>query len=218
MMSSRTVLCVVALWWCGLVIGGAQTSQDYSFDLPKNFPRPRVPADNPMSAAKVELGRHLFYDKRLSENGTQSCATCHEQARAFTDGKGRAVGSTGEVHPRGAMSLVNVAYASSLTWGNPSVTRLEDQALVPMFSDHPVELGLRRPGTALLGALGGVDRYRQLFPASFPGEPDPITVANVVRALAAFERTIISGSSPYDRYHFDRDDAAISPSARRGEQ
>ena len=72
-----------------------------------------------MSEAKVELGRYLFYDTRLSGNGTQSCGTCHEQARAFTDGRARSVGSTGEVHPRGSMSLVNVAYAQALTWANP---------------------------------------------------------------------------------------------------
>jgi hypothetical protein len=86
--------------------------------------------------AKAELGRHLFYDARLSGNGTQSCATCHEQQRAFTDGRARAVGSTGERHPRGSMSLVNVAYATALTWASPSLTRLEDQALVPMFGTH----------------------------------------------------------------------------------
>ena len=66
-----------------------------------------------MSVAKVELGRHLFYDTRLSPNGTQSCGDCHQQAHAFADGKERAVGSTGDVHPRNSMSLVNVAYAAS---------------------------------------------------------------------------------------------------------
>ena len=80
------------------------------------FPPPHVPADNPMSAAKVELGRHLFYDTRLSGNGTQSCASCHQQALAFTDGRARSLGSTGQLHPRGSMSLVNVAYAAVLTW------------------------------------------------------------------------------------------------------
>src|SRR5262245_52338705 len=99
----------------------------YAWKLPSGFPVPPVPADNPMSDAKVELGRHLFYDTRLSRNGTQSCATCHEQARAFTDGRGQAIGSTGEVHSRGSMSLVNVAYAASLTWGNPTMTKLEAQ-------------------------------------------------------------------------------------------
>src|SRR5262245_62990251 len=116
----------------------------YQWTLPPGFPPPTVPADNPMSPAKAALGRHLFYDKRLSANQTQSCATCHEQARAFTDGRAGSVGSTGEVHRRGSMSLVNVAYAEALTWANPSMTRLEDQALVPMYGEHPIELGLDR--------------------------------------------------------------------------
>ena len=202
----------------GAVVAFAQGAQPYDLKVPPAFPRPRIPSDNPITTPKVELGRRLFYDTRLSGNGQQSCATCHEQARAFTDGKGRAVGSTGEMHPRGAMSLVNVAYASTLTWGDPTKTRLEDQALVPMFGDHPVELGLEQPGTSMLARLRSVDVYRRLFPDAFPDEADAFTVPNVTRALATFERTILSGRSAYDRYHYDRDDAAISPAARRGEQ
>jgi cytochrome c peroxidase len=170
-----------------------------------------------MSQAKAELGRHLFYDMRLSGNGTESCATCHEQERAFTDGRARAVGSTGEVHPRGSMSLVNVGYAAALTWGNPTLTRLEDQALVPMFGEHPIELGLPQPGTALLGRLRAEPRYQALFAQAFGVEGDPFTIDHVTQALATFERTIISARSPYDRYHTERDDAAISAAARRGE-
>ena len=86
-----------------------------------------------MTVAKVELGRRLFYDKRMSVNGKQSCASCHRQELAFTDGKARAEGSTGEMHPRGSMSLANVAYNPALTWANPALIALEDQALVPMF-------------------------------------------------------------------------------------
>ena len=196
---------IVIVWAAVTAAAGvlAQTQAAYVWDLPTGFPRPRVPADNPMTPAKVELGRYLFYDTRLSGNGQQSCAVCHEQAKAFTDGKGRAVGSTGEVHPRGAMSLANVAYTSALTWGNPLQTRLEDQALVPMFGDHPIELGLEPPGTSMLARLRQVEAYRRLVPAAFPGDADPFTVANVTRALASFERTIISGRSPYDRCHYD---------------
>ena len=97
------------------------------------LPVPRIPADNPMSEAKVALGRRLFYDQRLSVNGTQSCATCHKQELAFTDGRAKPVGATGQAHPRSAMSLVNVAYAVSLTWNNASLRSLEEQALVPML-------------------------------------------------------------------------------------
>jgi cytochrome c peroxidase len=116
------------------------------------------------------------------------------------------------------MSLANVAYASALTWGNPTVTSLEEQALLPMFGAHPVELGLARPGTAMVARLRAVLEYERLFPAAFGAASDPFTVDNVTRAIAAFERTIISGRSPYDRYHFDRQNDAISADAKRGEQ
>jgi cytochrome c peroxidase len=218
-MKRRPFFCVVALWLAGLAIisGRAGTMSSYVWNLPQNFPRPRVPATNPMSEAKAELGRHLFYDTRLSENGTQSCATCHEQERAFTDGRAQAVGSTGETHPRGSMSLVNIAYAATLTWGNPSLTQLEDQALVPMFGEHPVELGLKQPGSALLVRLRSERKYRALFARAFDSEPDPFSIDHVTQALATFERTIISARSPYDRYHNERDNAAIPEAARRGE-
>src|SRR5262245_45426993 len=138
----------------------------YEWSLPPGFPPPPVATDNPMSAAKVDLGRHLFYDSRLSGNGKQSCATCHEQARAFTDGRARSVGSTGEMHPRGSMSLVNIGYAQALTWANPTLTRLEDQALVPMYGDHPIELGLPR-SDEWLHTLTRDPTYQRLFPAAF---------------------------------------------------
>jgi cytochrome c peroxidase len=170
-----------------------------------------------MSEAKAELGRYLFYDTRLSGNGTEACATCHEQERAFTDGRARAVGSSGEVHPRGSMSLVNVAYAAALTWGNPTLTRLEDQALVPMFGEHPIELGLPLPGTAVLARLRAEPRYQALFAQAFGVDGESFTLDHLTQALATFERTIISARSPYDRYHNERDDAAISAAARRGE-
>ena len=177
---------------------------------------PAVPADNPMSVAKVELGRHLFYDLRLSGNGQQSCATCHQQEKAFTDGLTTSAGSTGEDHPRNSMSLVNVAYAATLTWGNPTMTRLEDQALVPMFGRHPIELGLGED-REWLEPLRREPRYVGLFERAFPGDADGVTRANVVKALATFQRTIVSARSPYDRYHFERDDQAVSPAAKRGE-
>jgi cytochrome c peroxidase len=196
----------------------AQAPPPYQWNLPNGFPQPRVPADNPMTRQKVTLGWYLFYDMRLSANQTQSCASCHQQARAFTDGKPVGVGSTRQAHTRNVMSLVNVAYNSSLTWANPGMTRLEDQALVPMFGDHPIELGLAPDGRQLLQRLRIEPEYQQMMPAAFPDDADPFTLSNVTHAIASFERTIISGRSPYDRYHFDRDDSAISAAAKRGEQ
>ena len=178
---------------------------------------PKVPADNPMSEVKVSLGRHLFYDTRLSGNGSFACASCHRQALAFTDGRPTGLGSTGESHPRGSMGLTNVAYASALAWANPNLRRLEDQALRPMFGDAPVELGLAGREREMLERLRADPRYRRMFTAGFPGEADPFTVDNVTKALAAFERTLISGDSPYDRYRWRGQASAISEAAKRGE-
>src|SRR3974390_442489 len=93
-------------------VAAAGTGEMFAWNLPRGFPKPYVPADNPMTAAKVELGRHLFYDTRISVNGKTSCATCHKQELAFTDGKAVSTGTTGEPHPRGAMGLVNIAYSA----------------------------------------------------------------------------------------------------------
>ena len=179
------------------------------------FPALRVPADNPVTAEKVALGRRLFYDRRLSGNGTQSCASCHEQARAFTDGRPRALGSTGQLHPRSAMSVANAAYSPSLTWigGKRS---LEEQALGPLLNEHPVEMGARRHEREILARLRGEPVYRNLFPRAFPEERDPFTLANVARAIASFERTILSARSAWDRFVWDDDPTALSDSARRG--
>jgi cytochrome c peroxidase len=190
---------------------------DFNWNLPPGFPKPAVPANNPMSAAKVELGRHLFYDRRLSVNGKESCATCHRQELAFTDGRARARGTTGQVHPRSSMSLVNVAYAPVLTWANPALDSLEEQALEPMLGVEPVELGLRGHEREFLNNLKRDPEYRRLFPQAFPEKGDAYTLRNVARALAAFERTIISMRSPYDRYRWGGDLSAISDSAKRGE-
>jgi cytochrome c peroxidase len=189
----------------------------YEWSLPPGFPFPDVPAANPMTKEKVELGRYLFHDRRLSLNRTQSCATCHQQARAFADNRPRGLGSTGELHPRGPMSLVNSAYNTTLTWANPNVRDLETQALVPMFGEAPVELGMTGKEDLLLKRLRAAPPYGKLFAAAFPGERDPFTIGNVTKAIASFERTILSGDSPYDRYHRGDDPNAISESAKRGE-
>jgi cytochrome c peroxidase len=195
---------------------------DYDWQLPPGFPYPNIPKDNPISSAKVELGRYLFYDKRLSENRTQSCATCHQQAKAFTDGKAHGVGSTGEVHPRGPMSLVNVAYSPALTWANPNMRKLETQALVPLFGEHPIEMGMNGREGELLARIQAEPRYAPLFANAFPGDSHPVTLDHVTlnqvtQSIACFERTIISGRSPYDRYRFQGQQNAISRAAKAGE-
>ncbi len=189
----------------------------FHWDLPAGFPTPKVPDDNPMTAAKVDLGRHLFYDRRLSVTGEFACASCHEQQRAFTDGRALAVGATGDVHPRNSMSLANVAYGSVLTWGNPNIRTLEQQALQPMFGQHPIELGLAGREPQLFATLRGDPTYQRLFPAAFPDSADPVTLGNVTKALAVFQRIVISGDAPYDRYLRRGQSGAISAAAKRGE-
>ncbi|MCU0674978.1 MAG: di-heme enzyme [Myxococcota bacterium] len=198
-----------------LTLVGCATDGGFVWSLPEGFPEPRVPGDNPMTDAKVELGRHLFYDPRLSGNQTQSCASCHVQELAFTDGLAVSVGSTGEVHPRGSMSLVNVAYAPTLTWASPVLRHLEAQALVPMFGENPVELGLSGREDELLARLRAEPRYVELFPAAFPELDDPFTIDAIAKALAAFQRSLISADSPWDRFAAG-DPSAVSEAAVRG--
>jgi len=187
----------------------------FDWYLPDEYPEPQVPHDNPMSAAKVELGRWLFYDTRLSGNNTMSCGTCHIQALAFTDGKSNSIGSTGLRHPRSSMSLVNSAYASRLTWANPLLDRLEDQALTPLLGDNPVEMGMAGRDTEIGALLESDPTYRKLAKSSFPDDQNPYSLVNAVRSIAAFVRSIVSFNSPYDQY-LAGDRAALSASAERG--
>jgi cytochrome c peroxidase len=170
-----------------------------------------------MSAEKVELGRYLFYDKRISVNGKESCGSCHRQELAFTDGRARAQGTTGQTHPRSAMTLVNVAYAPSLTWANPTLESLEEQALIPMLGEDPIELGLKGHEAAFLNTIKKDRVYTDLFRRAFPGEGEIYTLQNVTKAIAVFERSIVSLRSPYDRYRWGGDMSALSDSAKRGE-
>jgi cytochrome c peroxidase len=175
--------------------GGAWT-----WALPASFPTPAVPASNPMSAAKVELGRHLFYDKRLSGNGQQACAGCHRQDKAFTDGAPVSRGSTGEFTARNAQPLANVVYNPLLTWANPSLLLLERQMEVPLFGENPIEMGINEGNkAAVLQRLADAALYQDKFAAAFPGEAAPVNWPNVIKAIAAFQRSLISDNSRYDQ-------------------
>lgn len=223
---STTVALVMALA-CACVLAGmavalspqpaTAATRAWTWALPSYVPLPRVPEQNPMTPEKFALGRYLFYDTRLSGNSAQSCATCHQQRLAFTDGRPRSIGSTGDVHPRNAPSLVNVAWFSTLTWANPLLTELEKQIPIPMFGEFPVELGITGKEQEVLDRLRADPRYRQMFAAAFPGEAEPITWKNIVYALATFVRGLVSFDSAYDRY-LAGDRTALSPSAVRGMQ
>ncbi len=205
----------VTAW--ALLFAGVALAQPFDWKLSPGFPPPPVPPDNPMTTAKVELGRRLFYDPRLSVNGRQSCATCHRQELAFTDGRARSRGTTGQLHPRSSMSLVNVAYAPALTWADPNLKALEEQARIPMFGTDPVELGLKGEEDRVLEDLRRHALYPRLFAAAFPGQTEPVRLENLLKALAAFQRSIISTRSPYDRYRYGGEDNALGAAAKRGE-
>ncbi len=194
----------------------SRTKTGYTWDLPPGFPEPRVPEDNPITEDKVVLGRHLFYDKKLSGNGTFSCGSCHHQDKAFADGLKLPRGSTGMVHPRNSLTLTNSAYSSTLTWANPSLGTIEKQVLVPMFGEFPVELGITGNEEKVLHRFKEDTRYQQLFAEAFPDEQNPFHFVNFAKALASFTRTMISGNSPYDRFIYQRDTSALTDQEQRG--
>ena len=193
---------------------GCSRGTPYHWQLPPDFPQPRVPADNPLTREKVELGRHLFYDKRLSANGTQACASCHQQAHAFSESIPLATGSTGQHHQRNSMALVNVAYDATYTWAHPGITTLEQHVLLPLFGDAPIEMGAAGHEAEILARLRADETYTELFARAFGR--GRMTFDNIAKALASFVRTIISFDSPFDRYAYYANDAALTEAELRG--
>ncbi len=172
----------------------------WTWALPAGFPTPAVPSDNPMSAAKVDLGRFLFYDKRLSGNGKQACAGCHFQDKAFTDGLAVSRGSTGEFTARNAQPLGNVAYNPTITWANPSLVVLERQMEVPLFGENPIEMGINESNRfAVLQRFADDALYAAKFAAAYPGDAKPVNWGNIISAIASFQRSLISGNSKFDQ-------------------
>ncbi|MEE4451183.1 cytochrome-c peroxidase [Novosphingobium resinovorum] len=149
--------------------------------------------------AQVALGRRLFHDGDLSINGTLSCATCHDPRHSFADGVRAHPGAHGEAGLRNVPSLVNVGSLSPLTWGNAGLTTLELQAMVPITGEDPVEMGMKGQEAELARRLSANHCYRKLFRASFPATRGRIDFASVAAALAAFQRTIVSHDTAWDR-------------------
>jgi cytochrome c peroxidase len=218
----RLFAALVLLANCWALVAFAQARADaahatpFDWHLPRGFPMPAVPADNPMSAEKVNLGQRLFFDPRLSVTGRYSCASCHDPARAFTDGRAIAVGATGQTLTRGAMSLVNAVYNISFGWTKPEVLSLEQQMLEPLLNQHPVELGLMGRETAVCDMLAADAEYAAAFAQAFPHEG--VNFDNLIKAIAAFERTLIAGDSPFDHYVFRGEHDALSAQEKRGMQ
>lgn len=185
----------------------------YPWELPAGFLVPEVPADNPMSAEKVALGRWLFHDPRLAGAGDRSCATCHRPELAFTDGLAVAEG-----HVRATPSLLNVAWEGYLDRADPRPRTLEEHAAATLTGTRPFELATTADEVLALLQSDSPADYPQLAEAAFGAPPSTAdeAVSQAARALASFQRTLVSGDSPYDRYLFRGEEDAITASAANG--
>lgn len=206
---------LLSLLFVAVLVGCDNTPSDkaYKWPLREGFPKPQVPKNNPMTEEKVKLGRHLFYDKNLSFNQTQSCATCHIQKYAFAETKKQSTGSTGQQHRRNAPALVNIAYNKTLTWAHNGLNDIETQLLLPMFGESPVELGITGHEDDVLARFN-TPLYSELFKRAFPEKG--LSFNSINQALSSFVRSLISLNSPFDRYAYDGDDNALSASALNG--
>jgi cytochrome c peroxidase len=176
---------------------------------PLGLPPVPIPADNPVTAETVALGRSLFYDKKLSVDNSLACASCHNPVNGFTDGQRHSTGFRGQTGTRNAPTVVNAAYSPLQFWDGRA-NSLEAQAAGPIA--NPIEMN--HPHDACVAKLNSDPVYRNEFAGAFG--PGLITLGKVEKALASFERTVISGDSPFDRYQYGGDKKALSPAAIRG--
>ena len=187
----------------------ASCEQSNSLVLPPGFPPPHIPADNPITPAKVELGRDLFYATELSRDNAHSCASCHLLSASFCDpGKPWSFGVGNRHGFRNAPAIINAAYDTCFFWDGRALT-LEAQAVGPIY--NPVELD--NDSATVMAALSKNAIYPPLFQHAF-GDP-AITMTRIARAIATFERTLISGGSAYDRFRLG-DSTALSAAQKRG--
>lgn len=166
---------------------------------------------------QVKLGRYLFFDRRLSVNNTRSCGTCHNPEFAFTDGYKRSLGAYADLHQRNTQPVFNLAYLKYLTSADSSLHFAEQQMNNPLFSQHPVEMGVTGNEESILKKISADTLYKTLFVLAFPGQQKSITIQNIVVAISQFLYTIKSDQSPYDAY-LKGDSNALSLQAKRGMQ
>ncbi len=163
--------------------------------------------DNPLTQEKVELGKQLYFDKRLSADNTVSCASCHDPKLGWSNGDATAVGVDGQRGGRSAPTIINSAYQWFHFWDGRAAS-LEEQALGPIANPIEMNLPVEEAGARIAGIDGYVQQFQDVF-----GEP--VSAENMAKAIAAFERTILSGNAPYDRYKAG-DDSALSEQALAG--
>ena len=196
----------------GLLLAAACWAGTASAAPPLGLPPVPVPGDNPITPEKVALGEKLFHEKRFSADGTVSCATCHRPELAFTDGLPVAEGIRGQKGTRNTPTVVNAAYYTTQFWDGRRPS-LEEQAKDPFVNPIEHGLGSHEP---ILKVIREDPEYRERFRKVFGIRPEEITIDHVVKAIAAFERTVISGDSPFDRYLYGGDEKAMSEAAIRG--
>lgn len=170
---------------------------------------PPIPASNTMNAQKVELGKMLFFEPRLSSSGIVSCATCHNPSFAFTDRVARALGHNHQVGPRNTPTVLNAAFLSSQFWDGRAAD-LETQALGPIQATVEMNESLERA----VAKLKAIPEYSKMFAEVFGGK-EAVSSGNIAKAIAAFERTLITPNSPFDRF-LSGDREAISADAQKG--
>jgi cytochrome c peroxidase len=180
-----------------------------SINAPLGLPPVAFPSDNPPTTETIALGRRLFYDAVLSGDGTVACATCHNPTKGFTDGKAVSTGIQNKTGTRSAPTVLNSAYYQSLFWDGRA-SSLEAQVEGPIT--NPIEMA--NTPEAVVQRLQASARYREEFRNAWGS--DQITFEMVRKSIASFERTVLSGNSPFDRYYYGADKEALSASARRG--
>ena len=183
-----------------------------AFAGPLGLPPVPVPANNPITSEKVKLGDKLFHDQRFSTTGDVSCSTCHDKDKGFTDQLPVSEGIRKLKGTRNAPTVINAAYLETQFWDGREPT-LESQSAQPFV--NPVEMGLENH-EPILKIVRTDPEYVDLFKKAFGKSGDQVTMAEVQQALATFQRTLIAGNSPFDRYYFGGDDKAMSPAAIRG--
>ena len=200
-------LCRVASVLAGVSAGFWAMSAG-GVDVPAGLPKLPAPADNPASAAKIELGKQLYFDPRLSVDNTVSCASCHDPKKGWSNGEPFATGIKGQKGGRNSPTVINSAYQVFHFWDGRAGS-LEEQAVGPV--QNPIEMGSPSM-TAVSAKINAVAGYRAQFQAVFGADANP---TNIAQAIAAFERTVLSGDAPYDRF-VAGDKSALSASAQRG--
>lgn len=197
----------------GVLSATAQTAKPWKTiaEYKKDYVRPTtVPylAENPYSPEKAKLGEMLFFDPRLSGSNAISCSSCHLPGMAFTDGVPKSLGHGATVHVRNSPTLLNLAWTEQTAWDGRT-EHLEGHVKGPI--GNPVVMN--QPHDKLVAKLSAISEYRALFKAAFPN--DGLTIDNVAKAIAVFERGLVSGEAPFDRW-IKGDERAISEPAKRG--